>query len=64
MKTQALIIVMLFACSFGVAQQGISNNWLSGYYSWGGSTYGQNRINFFTGSPTVAFDSIDIIDGE
>lgn len=37
MKTQALIIVMLFACSFGVAQQGISNNWLSGYYSWGGS---------------------------
>ena len=60
MKTQALIIVMLFACSFGVAQQGISNNWLSGYYSWGGSTYGQNRINFFTGSPTVAFDSIDM----
>ncbi len=54
------MVTILCMCNYALAQQGLSNNWLSGYLSWGGKPFGQNRINFFTGSPTVAFDSIDM----
>lgn len=39
-------------------QQGLSNNWMVGYSSFGGIPFGITRLNFLNGTPTVTYDSI------
>ncbi|MBS1764794.1 MAG: T9SS type A sorting domain-containing protein [Bacteroidetes bacterium] len=43
-----------------MAQQGINNNWLMGYESWGGLPFGQTRLDFFNGTPVISYDSIEM----
>ncbi len=62
MSKKALIIstilVLMYNLHYG--QQGINNNWLMGYSSWGGSPFGQTRMNFFNGAPTISYDSLEM----
>jgi hypothetical protein len=39
---------------------GISNNWITGYASWGGLPFGQTRINFISGIPSISYDSLNM----
>ena len=41
-----------------VYSQGLNNNWIQGYQSWGGTPFGHNRLNFFGGAPTITYDSL------
>lgn len=52
-----LNLLMIYVCK---SQQGITNNWLMGYSSWGGSPFGQTRMNFFNGAPTISYDSLEM----
>ena len=52
-----LNLLMTYVCK---SQQGITNNWLMGYSSWGGSPFGQTRMNFFNGAPTISYDSLEM----
>ena len=42
------------------AQQGINNNWLMGYSSWGGVPFGQTHIDFYSGIPVLSYDSLEM----
>ncbi len=52
----AIFIAANSVCLFG--QQGLNNNWMSGYSSFGGLPFGINKINFYNGNPTVTYDSL------
>ncbi len=53
-------ILTFLAFNFTYAQQGINNNWLMGYSSWGGSPFGQTKIDFYNGTPTFTYDSLEM----
>ncbi|MCB8931210.1 MAG: hypothetical protein H6535_08915 [Bacteroidia bacterium] len=53
-----LILFGLFGQS--KAQQGINNNWLMGYSSWGGVPFGQTNIDFYNGVPVLSYDSLEM----
>ena len=54
------IITNLLAAETGKAQQGINNNWLMGYASWGGMPNGNTLIDFFSGTPAISYDSLEM----
>ncbi len=62
MSKKALIIstilVLMYNLHYG--QQGINNNWLMGYSSWGGAPFGQTKIDFYNGTPTFTYDSLEM----
>ncbi len=41
-------------------QQGINTNWIMGYASWGGLPNGNTLLNFFSGSPIINYDSLEM----
>ncbi|MEP7169136.1 MAG: hypothetical protein ABI855_07160, partial [Bacteroidota bacterium] len=56
----SLIVLFLFNSITLVKSQGINNNWLIGYSSWGGLPFGQTRINFISGLPVISYDSLEM----
>ncbi|HCI58005.1 MAG TPA: hypothetical protein DFH96_04415, partial [Bacteroidetes bacterium] len=60
-KTKLLLFISLLLVNEKItAQQGINNNWLMGYSSWGGSPFGQTKIDFYNGTPTFTYDSLEM----
>ena len=59
-KTLIISTILLLTFNLHYGQQGINNNWLMGYSSWGGSPFGQTRMNFFNGAPTISYDSLEM----
>ena len=60
-KTKLLLFISLLLVNEKItAQQGINNNWLMGYSSWGGTPFGQTKIDFYNGTPTFTYDSIEM----
>ena len=59
-KRPLLIILFLLMYAISVAQQGINNNWLMGYSSWGGQPFGQTKIDFYNGTPVLSYDSLEM----
>lgn len=55
-----ILFILLIAVKISTAQQGITNNWLMGYASWGGVPYGQTKFDFFNGSLVSNFDSLEM----
>ena len=60
-KTKLLLFISLLLVNEKItAQQGINNNWLMGYSSWGGTPFGQTKIDFYNVTPTFTYDSIEM----
>lgn len=55
-----LFLILLFSTNCFSQNQGINNNWLQGYSSSAGLPFGQTRLDFFTGAPTITYDSIEM----
>ncbi len=55
------MVCILFCVQFTYSQnQGLNNNWILGYSSYGGLPFGHSKINFYTGIPTVIYDSLEM----
>jgi len=59
-KTLIILTILLFVFKFSYAQQGINTNWIMGYASWGGLPNGNTLLNFFSGSPIINYDSLEM----
>lgn len=54
------VVCVLLLLNLNVCGQGINNNWLMGYASWGGLPYGQTEMNFHSGLPVISYDSVEM----
>ena len=60
-KTKLLLFISLLLVNEKItAQQGINNNWLMGYSSWGGLPNGNTLFDFFSGTPIINYDSLEM----
>ena len=61
MKIKILIFILaLLAFNISYAQQGLNNNWLMGYQSAAGYPGGQTLIDFYSGTPVLSYDSLEM----
>lgn len=59
MRVRLTIIFLLAYISQGICQ-GINNNWLMGYESFGGIPFGITKFDFNSGSPLISYDSLEM----
>ncbi|HRB38907.1 MAG TPA: hypothetical protein PK134_08390, partial [Bacteroidia bacterium] len=55
-----ILFILLIAVKISIAQQGINNNWLMGYSSFGGLPFGNTKFDFFNGIPIINYDSLEM----
>ena len=55
-----ILFILLIAVKISTAQQGINNNWLMGYSSFGGLPFGNTKFDFFNGIPIINYDSLEM----
>ena len=55
---RAILFAFLLLCSNTLKAQGINNLWIGGYYSYIGKPHGINLIDFSSGIPSCAYDSL------
>jgi hypothetical protein len=61
MKKKIIFIIQLFISVTTIAQNsGITNNWILGYGSYAGYPNGHTRIEFISGIPQIASDSLEM----
>ena len=59
-KTLIISTILLLTFNLHYGQQGINTNWIMGYASWGGLPNGNTLLNFFSGSPIINYDSLEM----
>ncbi len=59
-KTLIILIILLLIFKLPYAQQGFNTNWIMGYASWGGLPNGNTLFDFFSGTPIINYDSLEM----
>lgn len=57
---QLLVFACLLPLTSFAQNQGINNHWIMGYSSIGGLPFGNPRFDFFSGSPVISYDSLEM----
>jgi hypothetical protein len=60
MKQKIILILLSVAAAYSSIGQGLNNNWLMGYSSFGGFPFGNTRFDFTGGSLNMSFDSLEM----
>jgi hypothetical protein len=55
-----LILVCFLPVPTNAQNQGINNHWIMGYSSVGGLPFGNPRFDFFSGTPVISYDSLEM----
>jgi len=55
-----LILVCFLPASTNAQNQGVNNHWIMGYSSVGGLPFGNPRFDFFSGTPVISYDSLEM----
>lgn len=62
LKIWCLSVIIWFLCTVSAfaQNQGINNHWIMGYSNVGGLPFGNPRFDFFTGSPVITYDTLEM----
>ena len=55
-----LIFAYLIPLNINAQNQGVNNHWIMGYSSVGGLPFGNPRLDFYSGSPIISYDSLEM----
>lgn len=55
-----LILVCFLPVPTNAQNQGVNNHWIMGYSSVGGLPFGNPRFDFFSGTPVISYDSLEM----